>query len=62
VLRKLPQADKCVYCGAETQLYIADDAVCVDCAKDIDARRNRGEGPKIKPQKNPPPSGAPIDS
>ena len=30
---------KCIYCGAETQLYINDTPVCIACSDEIDAGR-----------------------
>lgn len=37
---------QCIYCAADTRLYINDKPVCLDCAKDLEAGRkpsSRGE-------------------
>ena len=42
---------KCVYCGAETQLYSSGVPVCLACAEDPDAGRklpSREEGEPSK--------------
>ena len=40
---------KCVYCEAETTLYVVDKPVCVKCSDLIDS----GKSPPKRPEKKP---------